>query len=348
MTDIDAGQDRTAEPVSGFGSFTWRTGAWERLFDRQIEAVKDDLARAHAEDRAVVYLSCPVSSRGGGWSRTNAEIAHFTARRLTQRWGERLFVLNPAEYQMESRAGTGRILQHVQREWPHEDPDVILQQLLGQYRPGGGDYMRMWVKVLVEDDRYRDGPGAEKPKQRQSCGGMFDAFYFLGPTDVWSFFAADRDASITELVESYFARKYATDIEFRREFDTRSASQDGSDRVWEQPRKEFFRYYALRASAAYSLGSHDEWNTLVRLNATRRQSPAYGPGEEIACYFDGRQVSPAADGYLVAPGYEVRSSERATDVVDLVGPDFGRAAPAAPPREVAWPTGMFATTGRVL
>jgi hypothetical protein len=175
--------------------------------------------------------------------------------------------------------------------------------------------MRMWIKALVEDDRYVDKAVGGEPKRNLCCGGMFDGFYFLGPSDVESFFATGRESSVTQVVESYFARKYATDLDFRREFDAEPTSAGGvaaidptrheADETWEHRRKRFFRYYALRASASYSLGSRDEWNTLVRLNRKRRRSKAYGPGEELACYFDGRQVSPASAMRKVARGYEV-------------------------------------------
>jgi hypothetical protein len=35
--------------------------------------------------------------------------------------------------------------------------------------------------------------------------------------------------------------------------------------------KRLFRDYALRASVAFSLGSHDEWNIVRTINETRRQ-----------------------------------------------------------------------------
>ena len=301
-------QDRTAEPVEGFGKFTWRTGRWERIFDRQIGAIQHELARAHAEDRVVVYLSCPISDRGGGYSRTNVDIANFTARRLMHTWGERLHVLNPAAYQLESREGTGQVLEHVRVLFPLEDPERYLDSLRADYRPRGGDYMRMWIKVLVEDDRYYDSPAANLPKRNLRCGAMFDAFYFLGPSDVALFFTTEPDASLTQSVESYFARKYATDVDFRQEFDAESeepSAMDFAGQTWELRRKQFFRFYALRASSSYSLGSRDEWNTMVRLNRKRSKEPAYSPGEELACYYDGRQVTLASATRKVPHGYEV-------------------------------------------
>jgi hypothetical protein len=65
-------------------------------------------------------------------------------------------------------------------------------------------------------------------------------------------------------------------------------------------RHAFIRYYALRASAAYSTGAHDEWNIFVKLN---RKRPL---GEQVAIWFDGRPASPAEMEVEVSPGYEVR------------------------------------------
>src|ERR1044071_5463633 len=117
-----------AEPVPGFGKFRWCGGEWQPIFDRQIEVIKSDLARAHAEDRVIIYLSCPISARGGGSSLTNTDIAHFTARRLMHTGGERVFVLNPAAYQMESREGTGLILERIRELWPGADAQSKLKE----------------------------------------------------------------------------------------------------------------------------------------------------------------------------------------------------------------------------
>ena len=100
-----------AEPVAGFPNmrFRWYRD-WEPIFDRQIKSVRQDIARARVEDKFVLYLSCPISSRGGSHSLTNVAIAPFTERRLITEWGQRFWFLNPAQYQMESKEGTGLIL----------------------------------------------------------------------------------------------------------------------------------------------------------------------------------------------------------------------------------------------
>src|ERR1700722_9524559 len=139
---------RTDEPVKGFPlRFTWMTGEWETIFDEQIKLIKSDVARARAEDRLVAYLSCPISSRGGGWSGTNVDIARHVERSLLERWGEAFWVLNPSQYQLESKAGTGLMNRHA------DELDIDLKRLRALCDPEGGDYMRMWTAVLVGNDQ---------------------------------------------------------------------------------------------------------------------------------------------------------------------------------------------------
>ena len=73
--------------------------------------------------------------------------------------------------------------------------------------------MRMWTKVIVEDDYYT-GANPVVP----NSGNIFDAFYFVGPTDVQDFFLSEA-RSLSQAVEVYFARKYLLDDDFKRDFD---------------------------------------------------------------------------------------------------------------------------------
>jgi hypothetical protein len=310
------GQPKTDAPVTEFPmKFTWQTGDWEKLFDRNVELIKRELERARAEDRTIVYLSCPLSSRGGGHSRTNVEIAFHVARLLTAEWGDRHFFLNPAAYQLESREGTGLILQHI-RDVFGVEPTAFLKKLL-QYKPGGGDYMRMWTRVLVEDDYLRDLPGLDPKilKSGLNCGGMFDSYYFIGPSDVHRFFTDRGRSNVAAAIESYFTRKIEQDPDFATHFNYTLDNEKKNLRLydlgdvadageWETKRKDFVRYYSIRAGAAYSLGSHDEWNIFVRLNAKRVTSGAYGFGEQIAGFFDGNQLPPSAAEVEISKGYE--------------------------------------------
>jgi hypothetical protein len=338
-------------PVRDFPiQFEWWSGRWQRIFQCNVELIQRDLALAMAEDRVIVYLSCPISSRGGGNFRTNVDIANFTARRLMSEWGERFFILNPAAYQLESREGTGIILDHIRREFGIEDPakaEALLAELRQKFPPQGGDYMRMWTCVLVTDGYMRDAdvPDAKK-RSGLNCGGVFDAYYFVGPSDMHRFFGAASTKSLTAAVEEYFARKYTTDPDFRDDFEVirtkagrrspdLNAPQDRAE--WELRRKSFFRYYAVRAAAAYSLGSHDEWNIFVRLNARRlnEHRAAYGAGEQIAGFYDGRQLDPVAAEREVSRGYEPAdsASKSRTDAAVLAN---APGLPGAPhPREMA-------------
>ena len=49
-------------PVADFDlKFKWYGGPWSDIFSEQIALVKSDIRRAKAEDRLIVYLSCPIS-----------------------------------------------------------------------------------------------------------------------------------------------------------------------------------------------------------------------------------------------------------------------------------------------
>ncbi|MEI5521356.1 hypothetical protein WB401_33620 [Streptomyces brasiliscabiei] len=319
----------TGLPVPGGPAirFAWHTGDWFDVFEKHVALIQSDIARAQAEDRVVVYLSCPISSRGGGHFRTNTEIANFVARRLASEWGERFFVVNPAAYQLESKEGTGLVTRHIEELARESGRQLRLDDLMAAARPTGGDYMRMWTRVLAEDHYLMDPPGPPgRPSRRKlQLGGLFDAFYFLGPDDVHGFFRADSGGgsggALVAAVESYFARKYAVDPDFWTDFGTVPDAPPGGRRpldltdpddaaVWEARRKEFVRFYTVRAGGSYSLGCHDEWNILVRLNRARAEHPAYGPGELIAAYYGGRARSMAESETETSPGYEVK--ERTT------------------------------------
>jgi hypothetical protein len=292
----------TGEPVPGFPlKFTWLTGEWKDIFDQQISLIKADVARARAEDRLVAYLSCPISSRGGGWSGTNVDIARHVERSLLERWGEAFWVLNPVQYQLESKAGTGLINRHA------EKLGIDLMKLMSKSTPGGGDYLRMWTKVLVED-------GAD------NLGRNFDAFYFLGPRDVFSFFTQSESLTLTAGIEAYFARKFSTDASFRDAFSIpniqwgvppQKPQTPDLRRTWIKQRTDFLRFYGLRASANFSLGSHDEWAIFRSINAGRRKLTAApgmldgDVGDQVAAFFDGSQVDPSSSEASLSRGYAV-------------------------------------------
>lgn len=296
-------------PVADFPlRFRWQKGDWKMLFDKHVQLIQSDIRRALVDDRVVVYLSCPISNRGGGFEVANVEIANHTQQRLLMEWGTGFWILNPAQYQMESKEGTGLIRGHA-RLIALETGGKVNIDVDKLPRPTGGDYMRMWTRVLVED---------ESPLK--SLGDNFGAYYFLGPSDVRSFFTKDGTTSLTAGVEEYFARKFATDPRFREQFTVWKKGPDGKDMVgvldadeWERRRKNFLRYYTVRASANFSKGSHDEWNIWRLLNrrrlefaertADKRERESFELGQQIAGYFDGRQIDPSAGEVGVSPGY---------------------------------------------
>lgn len=276
-------------------TFEWQTGPWLAIFDKHVDLVQQDVLRSLAADRMVTYLSCPISSRGGSFSTTNVEIAETTARRLVDAWGTRFWFLNPGQYQLESKHGTGLIRRHARLlELEKElEPGFDVDALIARNPPAGGDYMRMWTRVLAED-----GEG--------DLGERFSAYYFIGPADYWHFFTQGGRLSVSAGVEEYFARKFALDADFNAFFagpflDAAGAPLPDQRREWDRRRKEFLRYYTVRASAGFSRGSHDEWNIWLELNRLRVKR--LGVGAHIPGYFGGQQIDMGSGEVPAAPGY---------------------------------------------
>lgn len=319
FTDEEArGIIKTAQsPVQDFPlKYIWHTGPWCDVFQMQIDKLRRDIRRAKAENKLVIYLSCPISSRGGGYSMANVDVARHVERTLLERWGEGFWILNPAQYQLESKAGTGLMNEHA--DYLGLDLDRLIA-IAG--RPLGGDYMRMWTTLLVENGTKVGS--RDVPQTLVNTGQNFDAFYFLGPRDVHSFFLAEGE-TLTAGIQAYFARKFATDPDFREEYSDpnpswqrlglRSAINEDAFKLrdnWNYKRLDFLRYYGLKASVAFSLGSHDEWLIFVALNQLRRQATASPEkymadgdvSEQIAGFFDGGQIDPASAETPVSRGY---------------------------------------------
>ena len=290
----------TGRPVADFPMrFRWQSGTWCELFEKQIALIERDIARARAEDQVLVFQSTPLSGRGGGHYATNVEIADHTARRLMEDWGHRFWVLNPGRYQMESKEGTGLMHLHAAELSRETGQEIDIDALFAESPPGGGDYMRMWTRVLVEDEV-------------DNAGRRWDAMYFVSPRDVHDFFSESGSRTWTAGVEDYFARKLTMDREFYEAFVPPFRDDDG-DRLtgpaeteeWRRRRDAFFRYYTIRAGVNFSLGSHDEWNIWRLLNERRRETAPGAIAEQIAVYFEGRQVDPASAAMVTARGYEI-------------------------------------------
>jgi hypothetical protein len=305
-----------SEPVPGFPlKYCWHTGRWRDIFDRQIALIQRDIAREKAQDKLLIYLSCPISSRGGGYSGTNVDVAKHIEGRLRALWGEKFWILNPAQYQLESKSGTGMMDLHA-KELKYD-----LAELRSTSEPVGGDYMRMWTAVLVTNG---EKVGSRLVgKANVNSGQSFDAFYFIGPRDVHEFFVTSG-STLTAGIQEYFSRKFATDSDFRDYFSVTginwgrpiaktsvSSAQSNLRSQWEIARGDFFRYYAVRASATFSLGSHDEWLILKLLNEKRRDSSRKPKefmvdgdvAEQIAGFFDGVQINMSSTELGVSRGY---------------------------------------------
>lgn len=307
-------------PVEGFPmKFSWQEGDWELLFNEQIELIKEDIFRARVQGKMVIYLSCPISSRGGGYSGTNIEITEFTRMKLLKEWGTGFWILNPANYQMESKGGTGLMHRHAKKIWGQQLGDQgaedKLNNLVNNSPAKDGDYMRMWTKVLVEDN---------EPSPLKNSGSNFNGFYFLGTTDVKSYFLNSEDGDLTSSIQSYFSRKFALDSDFRDSYSikniswgidydanakpiARSADEEKLVQTWEKLRLDFFKFYSLKASVNFSLGSHDEWNIWFLLNQKRIEvlDRKTAIGNLVPGFFEGRQVTPVDFCNRAISGYEI-------------------------------------------
>lgn len=129
----------------------------------------------------------------------------------------------------------------------------------------GADYMYMWTTILE---------GA------QGLGEDFDFIYFVGPSEFSAFFGLNGQDDM-EKIDAYFDKRLAEDPNLQKAVAAGSVSK-----------RSFRDYYALRASVAFSYGSHDEWNIAQILNQRRRGSADYGIADQLAILFDAHAVPP--------------------------------------------------------
>jgi hypothetical protein len=131
----------------------------------------------------------------------------------------------------------------------------------------GADYMLMWTTILE---------GAK------GLGEDFDFFFFTGPSSFHEFFGLDGTDDMGK-IDAYFDKRLATDPGLQK------AVASG------QVSKQTFRnYYALRASIAFSYGSHDEWNIARIINERRRGATDYGLANQLCIMFDGAAATSGA------------------------------------------------------
>jgi len=142
-----------------------------------------------------------------------------------------------------------------------KDADLPAQ---GGVRARQGDYMLMWTRVI---------------EGSSGLGTDFDFVYFAGPSDFAGFFGLDGKADMAK-IEAYFTKRVESDAELKKMSDAGTLTMTS-----------FRNYYALRASAAFSAGAHDEWNVVRLVNARRRDDAKLGVGNQLPVLFDGRAVS---------------------------------------------------------
>lgn len=195
--------------------------------EKLINEITTEMNAKKAEGKFICYISVPISPMGGGDFRTNNEIAAFIERNVTSIFGQDLWILNPAKYNLPKSAG-------------------------------GGDYMAIWSDILAGNN----GNGED-----------LDMIYFIGPSDVWSFFGVSESDRIGN-IRDWLKEKSKSDEHYNQIFND------------EKRLRLFLRYYAIRGSAAYSKGAHDEWNIIASLNLKR------SIGDDIAVYFNGSPIEP--------------------------------------------------------
>jgi hypothetical protein len=140
----------------------------------------------------------------------------------------------------------------------------------GMNGASGADYMYMWTQIL---------------EGRSGHGEDFDFFYFAGPTDFARYFLQPADPGQVQdylgKLNEFFDKRVASDPDFRKAVEQGKITKIG-----------FRNYYALRASVAFSYGSHDEWNIARMLNERRRGAADFGIAGQLSIFFDGQPVNP--------------------------------------------------------
>ncbi len=74
--------------------------------EKLIDKVRAEIAAAQARGKFIAYMSVPVSSKSGGDFNTNIEMANHVTAAIEARFGDKLWVLNPAAYSLP-KAATG-------------------------------------------------------------------------------------------------------------------------------------------------------------------------------------------------------------------------------------------------
>jgi hypothetical protein len=132
----------------------------------------------------------------------------------------------------------------------------------------GADYMLMWTNVLEGENGL----------------GAFDFVYFVGPSEFAQHFGLTGKADLEKL-EAYYDATIKSDPELKK-----------------VDRRAFRDYYGLRASVAFSYGSHDEWDIVRTINQKRVADSNYGISRQVGVFFDSKPAAPGLFESSVAPG----------------------------------------------
>jgi hypothetical protein len=143
-----------------------------------IDKVRADIATQQSAGRFIGYLSVPVSSKSGGDFRTNIAMAAHVTQRVRTEFGQQLWLLNPAAYDL---------------------PKVAT----------GSDYMAVWADVLAG----ADGSGSDF--DLAYFVGPTDVWAFfgvgaqdrLGAIEVWLAAKAAADADYKKIYDDPDLRK---------------------------------------------------------------------------------------------------------------------------------------------
>jgi hypothetical protein len=211
-----------------------------------VARVRKLIADERASEKAIGYLSIPLSTVGGSYFGVNQTVAQQAKERIEKRFGAgSVWILNPgAEGNLPGGAS-------------------------------GADYMYMWTQIL---------------EGRNGLGEDFDFFYFTGPSDFAPVFSLTGEGDM-EKINAYFDRRLASDADFKKAVDQGKLTKSS-----------FRNYYALHASVAFSLGSHDEWNISHLINDRRRGANDFGIANQIPILFDGHAVPPGSFEGAIASG----------------------------------------------
>ena len=156
--------------------------AFSGAVDTLTLRLRQEARAARQAGRLVIYMSTPISPRGGGVEKVNVEIAAAVKARLEKVYGGGAWILDPGAHQMPS---------------------------IGAKSPGGGDYMVMFTRVLAGDD----GAGRDFDMAHFTGPGDMRAFFGCSGDDItgclgrWLAGRAAADADLKRIADNPDTRR---------------------------------------------------------------------------------------------------------------------------------------------